>query len=129
MQALSSKAHNGSVRAFQASSVRGCVRVARTMPVVEARVVIRFQRYGRKKLPFYRLVATDSRTKRDGAPLEFLGWYDPLKKETNLNAPAIKQWLSNGAKPSATVEGLLKKAYVIQPDKIKVEIPKDAVKV
>ncbi|KAI8476448.1 MAG: plastid ribosomal protein S16 [Monoraphidium minutum] len=91
---------------------------------VEARVAIRFQRFGRKKSPFYRLVAIDSRTRRDGRPLEYLGWYDPLKKETNLNAPAIKQWLSNGAQPSETVRNLLKKAYVIQPDKIKVEVPR-----
>eukprot|EP00983_Pelagomonas_calceolata_P045509 1139768-Pelagomonas_calceolata.AAC.1 len=41
-------------------------------------------------------------------------WYDPLKKETNLNAPAIKQWLSQGAQPSDTVKALLKKAYVIE---------------
>lgn len=41
-------------------------------------------------------------------------WYDPMKKETNLNAPAIKQWLANGAKPSDTVRDLLKKAYVIE---------------
>ena len=48
---------------------------------------------GRKKLPFYRIVAVDSKVRRDGAPLEYLGWYDPLKKEANLNAPAIKKWL------------------------------------
>jgi small subunit ribosomal protein S16 len=87
-------------------------------------VAIRFQRFGRKKSPFYRLVAIDSRVRRDGRPLEYLGWYDPLKKETNLNAPAIKQWLSVGAQPSETVRGLLKKAYVIQPDSVKVEVPK-----
>lgn len=92
--------------------------------VVEARVAIRFQRFGRKKSPFYRLVAIDSRTRRDGRPLEYLGWYDPLKKETNLNAPAIKQWLGNGAQPSETVRNLLKKAYVITPDKVKVDMPK-----
>lgn len=55
---------------------------------------IRFTRVGRKKLPFYRIVAVDSKVRRDGAPLEYLGWYDPLKKEANLNAPAIKKWLS-----------------------------------
>jgi ribosomal protein S16 len=53
---------------------------------------------GRKKLPFYRIIAVDSRVRRDGKPLEFLGWYNPLNKETNLNAPAIKKWLS-GAQP------------------------------
>lgn len=77
--------------------------VARVHTVcVEARVAIRFQRYGRKKSPFYRLVAIDSKKRRDGAPIEYLGWYDPLRKETNLNAPAIKKWLSTGALPSDT---------------------------
>ncbi|KAL3146797.1 hypothetical protein ABBQ38_014776 [Trebouxia sp. C0009 RCD-2024] len=80
---------------------------------VENRVVLRFSRRGRKKLPFYRLVAVDSRKRRDGRPLEELGWYDPLKKDTNLNAPAIKKWLAVGAKPSETVEVLLKKAMVM----------------
>lgn len=37
-------------------------------------------------------------------------WYDPLKKETNLNAPAIKQWIKNGAQPSDTVKNLLQRA-------------------
>ena len=45
--------------------------------------------------------------------LQELGWYDPLKKDTNLNAPAIKKWLAVGAKPSDTVEVLLRKAMVI----------------
>ena len=44
-----------------------------------------------------------------------LGWYDPLRKETNLNAPAIKKWLSVGAQPSETVEKLLKKAMIMDP--------------
>jgi small subunit ribosomal protein S16 len=74
---------------------------------------IRFTRVGRKKLPFYRIVAVDSRVRRDGKPLEFLGWYNPLNKEANLNAPAIKKWLSVGAQPSETVGALLKRAMVI----------------
>lgn len=124
MQAnLSSRAFNGSVRPFQAAAVTP-VRVSRAAVVVENKVAIRFQRYGRKKAPFYRLVAIDSRTRRDGKPIEYLGWYDPLKKETNLNAPAIKKWLSVGALPSDTVKNLLKKAYVIQPDAVKVEVPR-----
>jgi small subunit ribosomal protein S16 len=82
--------------------------------LVEARVAIRFARFGRKKLPFYRLVAIDSRARRDGKPLEYLGWYDPLRKETNLNAPAIKKWLGVGALPSETVGRLLKKAMIVE---------------
>eukprot|EP00882_Tetradesmus_deserticola_P000809 GHRQ01000881.1.p1 GENE.GHRQ01000881.1~~GHRQ01000881.1.p1 ORF type:complete len:123 (+),score=36.58 GHRQ01000881.1:166-534(+) len=101
------------------------VRPQRSVCVsVENRVAIRFQRYGRKKAPFYRLVAIDSRDRREGRPIEYLGWYDPLKKETNLNAPAIKKWLTVGAQPSDTVKNLLKKAYVIQPDAIKVDMPR-----
>ena len=89
---------------------------SRAATVIENRVSLRFQRYGRKSLPFYRLVAIDSRVARDGKPLEYLGWYDPLKKETNLNAPSIKKWLAVGAMPSETVENLLKKAFVMTPD-------------
>lgn len=91
------------------------LRHTRVQPI-ENRVVLRFSRRGRKKLPFYRLVAVDSRKRRDGRPLEELGWYNPLNKETNLNAPSIKKWLTLGAIPSDTVETLLKKAMVIGQD-------------
>lgn len=50
------------------------------------------------------------------ALLQELGWYNPLNKETNLNAPSIKKWLTLGAIPSDTVETLLKKAMVIGQD-------------
>ena len=46
--------------------------------------------------------------------MQYLGWYDPLKKETSLNAPAIKKWVEVGAIPSQTVGNLLKKAMVIE---------------
>ncbi|KAK3263081.1 hypothetical protein CYMTET_28097 [Cymbomonas tetramitiformis] len=69
---------------------------------VTAVVKIRFTRMGRNKSPFYRIVAIDSRKRRDGRPLQNLGWYNPLKKETQLDAPAIKDWLEKGcAFPSA----------------------------
>lgn len=44
---------------------------------------------------------------------QFLGWYNPLSKETSLNAPSIKKWLEVGAQPSDTVAALLKKAMVL----------------
>ncbi|KAK9841440.1 hypothetical protein WJX74_005905 [Apatococcus lobatus] len=81
--------------------------------MVEARVHIRFQRRGRKRIPSFRLVAMNSRDRRDGRPLEELGWYNPLSKETNLNAPAIKKWLQQGAQPSQTVGDLLRKAMIL----------------
>ncbi|PNH05774.1 30S ribosomal protein S16, chloroplastic [Tetrabaena socialis] len=122
MQALYSKP-------FTASRVAAARPARVNTVVVENRVALRFQRFGRKKLPFYRLVAIDSKKRRDGEPLEYLGWYDPLKKETNLNAPAIKEWLTKGAQPSETVENLLRKAFVMEPKVRQVVVPKDAVKV
>ncbi|KAI3438469.1 hypothetical protein D9Q98_000898 [Chlorella vulgaris] len=97
----------------QLQTLQAPTRCPAAMPLVENRVAIRFTRVGRKKLPFYRIVAVDSRVRRDGKPLEFLGWYNPLNKEANLNAPAIKKWLSVGAQPSETVGALLKRAMVI----------------
>jgi len=64
-------------------------------------------------MPFYRLVAIDSAKRREGKPLEYLGYYNPMTKETQLNAPSIKKWIANGAKPSDSVESLLKKAMII----------------
>ena len=75
-------------------------------------VTIRLARYGAKKKPFYRVVATDSRFPRDGRFLEVLGTYDPRNKATglNLNTEAIKGWISRGAEVSDTVRKLIKHA-------------------
>ena len=51
---------------------------------------------------------------------QFLGWYNPLKHETQLNAPAIKKWLDCGAQPSGSVENLLKKALIVPQGERKV---------
>ena len=48
--------------------------------------------------------------------MQRLGWYDPLTKETNLNAPAIKKWLDVGGQPSDTVRNLLKRAMIIETE-------------
>merc|ERR1711985_64167 len=80
---------------------------------VEARVSIRFMRMGRKHLPFYRIIAVDSRKKRETKPLEFLGWYNPSTKETKLNTPSLRKWLKVGAKPSNTITNLLTRAMII----------------
>lgn len=79
-------------------------------------VVIRLTRRGAKKRPFYRVVAADSRKPRDGRFLEVLGTYDPLKKENNINIDSEKTmaWIKNGARPSKTVESLIKKAGIVQ---------------
>ena len=77
-------------------------------------VVLRMTRRGAKKKPFYRIVAADSRSPRDGKFLEMLGTYDPLKSENNIKIDTEKviAWIKKGAKPSETVASLLKKEGV-----------------
>ena len=66
-------------------------------------VIIRLTRKGRKKLPFYRIVAADSRMPRDGRFLENLGTYDPITKEVKMDLERIEHWTKVGAKLSDTV--------------------------
>jgi len=75
-------------------------------------VRIRLARGGRKKRPFYRIVAAYSESPRDGRFLEVLGTYDPLKDpaEIKLDPDKVKKWLERGAKPSQTVRSLISKA-------------------
>ena len=72
-------------------------------------VKLRLTRIGGKKRPFFRVVATDSRAKRDGRFIEILGTYDPVKNppDVHLNMERIKYWLSVGAQPSNTVKVLI----------------------
>ncbi len=75
-------------------------------------VVLRLSRAGTHKSPFYHVVATDSRSARDGKYLEDVGIYDPtLRPERiELRAERVDHWLKVGARPSATVAMLLKRA-------------------
>jgi len=70
------------------------------------------KRLGRRKRPFYRLVAIDSKVRREGTEVERLGWYDPLNKDNHfsVNEDRIKHWLGIGAKASHAAKGLFKKA-------------------
>jgi small subunit ribosomal protein S16 len=72
-------------------------------------VKIRLSRRGRKKIPFYRIVVTDSRKARDGEYIENVGHYDPRKKELKLNRDRIEYWISKGAQPTNTVAKLIAK--------------------
>jgi small subunit ribosomal protein S16 len=74
-------------------------------------VVLRMARKGTKKLPFYRLVAADSRCPRDGRFIEQLGVYDPTRnpEEFRVDAERLAYWLSVGAQPSQTVSQLIKR--------------------
>ena len=79
-------------------------------------VKIRLTRMGKKKNPFYRIVVADERTRRDGAPIDEIGYYDPMTNPANVKIDADKatKWLSNGAQPTDTVRSLLKKAEIIK---------------
>ena len=75
-------------------------------------VKIRLRRVGKKKAPFYRVVVADSRYPRDGRFIEEIGTYDPLTKPAtiDIDMERAKYWIANGAQPTDTVRGLLKKA-------------------
>jgi len=77
-------------------------------------VHLRLSRMGRHKRPFYRVVAVDSRVRRDGRALEVLGTHDPLKDPavTELKAERVLDWLQKGAQPSVTVRTLLRRAGI-----------------
>ena len=75
-------------------------------------VKLRLMRMGAKKRPFYRIVATDSRSRRDGEYLELIGTYNPInsEKDVKINEEVALKWLNNGAIPSDTVRNLVKEA-------------------
>lgn len=73
-------------------------------------VKIRLKRVGRKKRPFYRVVVTDIRNRRDGAPIEELGYYDPMRKLLKLDKSKAKAWMAKGAEPSGTAKRLIEAA-------------------
>ena len=75
-------------------------------------VTIRLSRAGVKNRPFYHIVVTDSRKKRDGRSIERLGFFDPIaaanEQKLNIDTARMKYWISNGARPSDRVAKLLK---------------------
>ena len=93
-------------------------------------VKLRLKRIGRRKRPFYRIVAIDSRKRRDGSEIERLGWYDPLRTDVaiKLHEERIIYWLNEGAQPSETVNNILKemglkyKIHLIKEGKSEEEI-------
>ncbi len=79
-------------------------------------VKIRLTRIGKKKNPFYRVVVADSKSPRDGKFIEEIGTYDPKQEPSvfKFDEEKAKQWLANGAKPTETVEKLLKQAGIVK---------------
>ncbi|MEO1403520.1 MAG: 30S ribosomal protein S16 [Cyanobacteria bacterium J06635_1] len=77
-------------------------------------IKLRLKRYGKKREVSYRIVAMNSRDRRDGRPLEELGYYNPRTDETRLEVPAIVKRLKEGAQPTKTVKSILEKANVYE---------------
>lgn len=78
-------------------------------------VRLRLSRMGRIRRPFYRIGAFDSRSRRDGAALEYIGYYDPLEttgQRVKLDAEAASKWVEKGAMPTETVASFLREAGV-----------------
>ena len=76
-------------------------------------VKLRLTRMGAKKKPTYRIVATDSRRKRDGQYIELIGTYEPIKdSKININEEVALKWLGMGAIPTDTVKNLFTRAGI-----------------
>jgi small subunit ribosomal protein S16 len=71
---------------------------------------LRLTRMGSKKKPFYRIVAVDSASRRDGRALDYVGYYNPMTEpaEIKFDQDKVKSWIELGAKPTDTVRSLLK---------------------
>jgi small subunit ribosomal protein S16 len=76
-------------------------------------IKIRLKKYGRKGQPCYRIVAMDSRVKRDGRSIEELGFYNPMTDETHLKFERITVRLQAGAQPTETVKDIFTKAKIL----------------
>jgi len=75
---------------------------------------LRLKRTGRKRSPSYRLVIMENTSRRDGRPIDEVGYYNPLTKHSKFNTEKIQKWLKYGVKPTETVLNLLKKGEIIQ---------------
>ena len=77
-------------------------------------IKLRLKRYGKKREASYRIVAINSRDRRDGRPLEELGFYNPRTDEVKLDVPGLVKRLQQGAQPSDTVRRILEKANIFE---------------
>ncbi len=78
-------------------------------------VAIRFSRQGKKKSPFYRIVAADKRKARDGKFIELLGTYHPTTKVLKLDTERYQKWISVGAQPSGTLAAVVRRTARAAP--------------
>lgn len=74
---------------------------------------LRLKRLGKKKSPSYRLVIMENTFRRNGRPIDEVGYYNPITKQYKFDTEKIKKWLGYGVKPTETVYQLLKKAEIL----------------
>jgi small subunit ribosomal protein S16 len=77
-------------------------------------IKLRLKRFGKKREVSYRIVAMNNSSRRDGRPLEELGFYNPRTDETRLDVPGIVRRLQQGAQPTKTVHRILEKANIFE---------------
>jgi len=75
---------------------------------------LRLKRTGKKRFPSYRLVIMENTARRDGRPIEEVGYYNPVTKQSKFEVEKIQKWLNYGVQPTETVLALLKKAEIIK---------------
>ncbi len=78
-------------------------------------IKLRLKRLGKKREASYRIVAMESSARRDGRPLQELGFYNPRSGETRLDSQELLKWLNNGAQPTDTVRDILRRAELVGP--------------
>lgn len=76
-------------------------------------IKLRLKRFGKKREASYRIVAMKSTSRRDGRPIEELGFYNPRTDEVQLNTEAIVKRLQQGAEPTETVRHILEKQNIL----------------
>ena len=86
-------------------------------------IKLRLKRFGKKKEASFRIVACNSTSRRDGRPLQELGFYNPRTKETRLDTEALRRRLTEGAQPTNVVRTLLEKGGLLE----KIERPSIAI--
>lgn len=77
---------------------------------------LRLKRGGRKRQPAYRLVVMENTARREGRPVDQVGYYNPITKQSYFDVEKIIKWLGYGVKPTQTVANLLRKAKIIEVD-------------
>ena len=75
---------------------------------------LRLKRTGRKGSPSYRLVIMENTTRRNGRPIDEVGYYNPITKKSFFDIEKIEKWLNYGVQPSQTVLNLLRKANIVK---------------